>query len=68
MLSFCLFAFPLMGRLDEVVILCANDWVCVFQFVVWMRHPAQGATGVWVMPGLVFKWFPSCEFSLFDAP
>ena len=30
-----------------------------------MRHPAQGG---WVMPGLVFKWFPLCEFSLFDTP
>ena len=33
-----------------------------------MRGPAQGATGGWVMPGLVFKWFPLCEFSLFDTP
>ena len=33
-----------------------------------MRRPAQGATGGWVMPGLVFKWFPLCEFSLFDTP
>ena len=23
-----------------------------------MRCPAQGATGGWVMLGLVFKWFP----------
>ena len=51
-----------------MVILSADDWVCVFQFVVWMRHPAQGATGVWVMPGLVFKWVPLCEFSLFYTP
>ena len=21
-----------------------------------------------MMPGLVFKWFPFCEFSLFDTP
>ena len=33
-----------------------------------MRCPAQGATGGLVMPGLVFKWFPLCEFSLFDTP
>ena len=33
-----------------------------------MRHPAQGATGGWVMPGLVFKPFPLCDFSLFDNP
>ena len=31
--------------------------------VVQMRHPAQGG---WVMLGLVFQWFPLCEFSLFD--
>ena len=31
-----------------------------------MRHPAQGATGGWVMLSLVFKWFPFCEFSLVD--
>ena len=29
-----------------------------------MRHSAWGATGGWVMPGLVFQWFPLCEFSL----
>ena len=33
-----------------------------------MRCPAQDATGGWVMPGLIFKWFPLCEFSLFDTP
>jgi len=33
-----------------------------------MRHPAQSATGGWVMLGLVFKWFPLCEFSLFETP
>ena len=41
----------------------ADDWVRIFVlFAVQMRHPAQGATGGWVMPGLVFKWFPLCEF------
>ena len=55
--------------LSEVVILSADDWVCIFVlFFVWMRDPAQSATGGWVMPCLVFKWFPSCEFSLFDTP
>ena len=29
-----------------------------------MRHPAQGATGGRVMPGLLFTWFPLCEFYL----
>ena len=49
--------------------LSADDWVCIFVlFVVWMRHPAQGATAGLVMLGLVFKWFPLCEFSLFDTP
>ena len=33
-----------------------------------MRHPAQRAIGGWVMLGLVFKWFPFWEFSLFDTP
>ena len=33
-----------------------------------MRHPAQDATGGWVMLGLVFKWFPLYKFSLFDTP
>ena len=52
-----------------MVILSADDSVCIFVlFVVYMRGPAQGATGGWVMPGLVFKWFPLCEFSLFDTP
>ena len=54
---------------SELLLLSADDWVCIFVlFVVWMRHPAQGATGGWVMLGLVFKWFPLCEFSLFDTP
>ena len=42
-----------------MVILSADDLVCIFVFsVVWMKRPAQGATGSWVMPGLVLKWFP----------
>ena len=65
----CWLVFPLMGRLSEVVTPCADDWVCIFVvFVVLMRHPAQGATGGWVMQGLLFKWFPLCEFSLFNIP
>ena len=55
--------------LCEVVILSAEDWVRIFvSFVVYMRHPTQGDTDGWVMPGLVFKWLPLCEFSLFDTP
>ena len=52
-----------------MVILSVDDWVCIFVlFVVWMQHPAQGATGGWAMISLVFKWFPLYEFSLFDTP
>ena len=52
-----------------MVILSADDLVCIFVlFVVWMRRPTKGATGGWVMLGVVFKWFPLCEFSLFDTP
>ena len=41
-----------------MVILSVDGWVCIFTlFVVEMIHPAQGATGGWVMLGLVFKWF-----------
>ena len=39
-----------------MVILSADDWVCIFVLsVVWMRHSAQGSTGSWVLLGLVFK-------------
>ena len=52
-----------------MVILSADDWVCIFVlFVVWVRHFAQGAAAGWMMLGLVFKWFPLCEFSLFVTP
>ena len=51
----CLF-FLLWARLSEVVILSANDWVYIFVlFVIWMRCPAWGATGGFMMLGLVFK-------------
>ena len=47
----------------------ADDWVCIFVlFVIHMKRPAQGDTGGWVMPGLVFEWIPLCEFPLFDTP
>ena len=39
----------------------------VVLFVVWMRCPAQGAIGGWVMPAIVFKWVVLWEFSLFDT-
>ena len=55
--------------LSDMVILSGDDWVCIFVlFVVWITCPTQGATGGWVMLGLVFKRFPLCEFSLFDTP
>jgi len=52
-----------------VIILSADDWVGIFiLFIVWMMCPSQGSTGGWVIRGLVFKWFPLWEFSLFDTP
>ena len=63
----CCFFFPLMGRAEWGGNMYADDWVCIFVLsVVWMRHPAQDDG--WVLPGLVFKWFPLLEFSLFDNP
>ena len=41
-----------------MVILSAANSVCIFVlFVFWMRHHAQGATGGWVILGLVFSGF-----------
>ena len=41
----CLF-FLSWARLSEVVILSADDWVCIFALlVVSMRRPAHDATG-----------------------
>ena len=58
-----------MSKADYVVILSADECVCIFVlFVVKMRCPAQDATGGWVMLGLVFKWFPLWKFLLFDTP
>ena len=52
-----------------MVILSADNWVCIFILLVAeMRCPGQGATGGWMMPVLVLRWFPLCEFSLFDTP
>ena len=39
-----------------MVILSADDCVCIFVLlIVLMRLLTQGATGGWLMPGLVFK-------------
>ena len=47
----------------------AYDWVCFpILLVIWMRHPALGDAGSWVMPGLGFKWRPSWAFSLINTP
>ena len=67
-----------------MVILSADDWACIFVlficfiftcflFVICIVYcldevSCTGASGGWVMPGLVFKWFPLCESSLFDTP
>ena len=46
-----------------MVLLSVDDWVCIFVLcVVQMRCPTQAATGGWVTPSLIFKWFPLCEF------
>ena len=51
-----------------MVPLSADNWVCIFVlFVVLTKHPAQGAIRGWVIPGLVFKWSPLCEFLVFDT-
>ena len=55
------------ARLSEVVILSADDGVCIFVLLIVYRYLAQGATGGWVILGLVFKCF-ICEFLLFDTP
>ena len=39
-----------------MVILSTDDWVCILVLFGFVRRPAQGATGVWEMPVLVFKW------------
>ena len=39
-----------------------------FVFLFCLLCPAQGATGDLVLLGPIFKWFPLCEFSLFDTP
>ena len=51
---FFVFVFPLCTGLSEVVILSADNWVCIFVlFIVWMRRPEEVATDSWVMLGLV---------------
>ena len=50
-----------------MVILSADTWACIFVCCLDEAF-CTGATGGWLMLGLVFKWFPLCEFSLFDAP
>ena len=55
--------------LYELVILFADDCVCVFVlFVVCVRHPALGATGSLLMLCLVYRWRSLWEFSLINTP
>ena len=51
-----------------MVILSSDDWVYFVLFVVWMRRPAHGAAGSWMMPGLVYKWLPLWDLSSIDSP
>ena len=47
--------------------LSADDWVCVsVLLVVWVRRPAAGTAGSWVMLSLIHRWRPSWEFSLIN--
>ena len=53
----------------ETVILFADDWNCVFVlFVIWMRHPAFGTAGIWMMLGLIYSSRPLREFLLINTP
>ena len=52
-----------------MIILFADDLVCIFVLFVCLDEAScTGTTGGWVMLGLVFKWFPLCEFSPFGTP
>ena len=47
----------------ELVILFADDCVCVFVlFVVCVRHPSLGAAGHWLIFGLVYRQRSLWEF------
>ena len=61
-----LFVFPLMGKAEW-----GGNPVCwwlglYFCFVCCLDEAS--CTGCYWWLGLVFKWFPLCEFSLFDTP
>ena len=66
---FCFKCFPLMDKAEW-----GGNPVCWwlglnFCFVCCLDETScTGATGGWVMLGLLFKWFPLCELSLFDTP
>ena len=52
----------------EVVILFADDWVCVFVlFVVSVRCSALGAASSWLMTVLIYRWKSLWEFSLINT-
>ena len=70
MLSFCLVGwldvFPLMEKAE-----CSGNhllMIDLYFFFFWMRCSSPRAPDGLVMLGLVFKWFPLWEFSLFDTP
>ena len=52
-----------------MVILSVDYWVRIFVlFVFWMRHPAQGATGGWVIQVLYSSGFLSVSFHYLILP
>ena len=68
-LCWVLLFFPLMGRAEW-----GGNPICWWLGLHFCpvccldRRPSQGTTGGWVMPGLVFKWFPLWAFSVLDTP
>ena len=52
-----------------MVILSADDWVCIFWFVCCLDEASCTGCYWWLGNlGLVFKWFALCEFSLLILP
>ena len=66
----CLFVSPSDGQgLNDVVILYVDYSIYIFVFFFFFSFlmcPEQYSTGIWVMPGLVYKWLCFWELSLID--
>ena len=68
----CLFVFPLMDNVDwggNPFCWWLGFHSCLFFFFFMFKWAVlHSVTGGCVILGLVFKWFPLCEFSLFLLP